>query len=174
MTYIFNFKAKIINLDIEVSESYIEGIRINSCEQDRRTRQNSGTVVFLCAGDYDRLGHLYSLVNLIDDYFSGKIVNFSKIPVDFVSYSNFTKKILIALRAVKYGETLSYKYLALKAGFSARYSRACASALSINRTPIILPCHRIIYSNNKLGGYSAAGLSLKNKLISLEHTAISL
>lgn len=174
MIYIFNFKAKKINLDIKASEHYIEEIRINKGEQDKRLNQKGETAVFLGADAYDHFKHLHSLVNLLDNYFSGKIVSFHSVPVNFIIYSDFTKKIFDALRYVNYGETLSYKDLALKAGFSARYSRACASVLSINKTPVIIPCHRIIYSNNKLGGYSAASISFKSKLLSLERAAVSL
>lgn len=180
MIYIFEFKTKIVDLAINVSENYVEEIGINNCKtqfykykeiKDGRLKQKDGGVGLLGANDYNRLNHLYSLVNLLDNYFSGKIVNFSEIPINFSSYLDFAKKILNALRDVKYGGTLSYKELALKAGFSEKYSRACAAALSINKTPIVIPCHRIIYSNGKLGGYSGGGgARFKNKLLYFEQT----
>jgi methylated-DNA-[protein]-cysteine S-methyltransferase len=69
---------------------------------------------------------------------------------------------------------MSYKELALKAGFEGTYSRACAGALSINKTPIVIPCHRIITSGGKLGGYSGGGgAHFKAKLLSLERRSFS-
>ncbi|MHB1546533.1 MAG: MGMT family protein, partial [bacterium] len=75
---------------------------------------------------------------------------------------------------IKYGETLSYKELAVKTGYNEKYSRACATALSINKTPIILPCHRITASGGKLGGWSGGGgIKLKAALLSLEQNNFS-
>ncbi len=167
--YAYIFNAKIsgldISLEINASENHIEKIEIIS---GKRIKNNQG-ITLLSKNDLIRLPHLHKLINLLDDYFSYKPVNFNKIPVNFSLYSNFSSKILKTLQNVKYGGTLTYKELALKAGYSAKYARACATALSINKTLIILPCHRITASGGKLGGWSGGGgIKLKEAMLSLE------
>ncbi len=180
LIYIFKFKTKIADLEINASEKYIEEIKIKSPRaghykeiKGKRKRLNSigleVEAILLSSNDYCRLHHLYILINLLDNYFSNKIVDFCEVPINFSFYSDFTKNILKTLRDVKYGETSSYKGLAHIAGYGEKYSRACASALSINKTPIVVPCHRIINSDGKLGGYSGGGgIHFKAKLLSLE------
>ncbi len=181
MLYIFEFKTKIADLEIKLSENCIEEIKIKNPDiktfkefNGKRSNQNGQSLILLGQNDYNRMDHLCSLINLLDNYFSGKIAGFAKIPVNFSYYGDFTKKILFASRSIKYGKTMSYKELALKAGFEGTYSRACAGALSINKTPIVIPCHRIITSDGKLGGYSGGGgAHFKAKLLSLERRSFS-
>ena len=176
MLYIFEFKTKIADLEIKLSENYIEEIKIKNSKSeafkevnDRRLSQNGKSLISLGQNDYNRFNHLYGLITLLDDYFSSKVADFAKIPVNFSYYGDFTKKILFASRFIGYGERMSYKELAQKAGFEGVYSRACANALSINKTPIVIPCHRVITSSGKLGGYSAGGgVAFKAELLSLE------
>lgn len=178
LIYIFEFKTKITDLEINASEKYIEEIEIKSPGawhykeikgKLKRGKSRGLETILLSSNDYSRLHHLYILINLLDNYFSNKIADFCEIPINFSFYSDFTKKILKTLQDVKYGETLSYKGLARIAGYSEKYSRVCAAALSINKTPIVVPCHRIITSDGKLGGYSGGGgIHFKAKLLSLE------
>ncbi|MHB1600237.1 MAG: methylated-DNA--[protein]-cysteine S-methyltransferase [bacterium] len=170
----FEFKTKIsdfdISLEINASEKHIERIEITSGKQIN----DKPGVARLSKNDLNRLPHLYKLINLLDDYFSGKIVDFIELPINFSFYPDFSGKILKTLRNIKYGETLSYKELAVKTGYNEKYSRACATALSINKTPIILPCHRITASGGKLGGWSGGGgIKLKAALLSLEQNNFS-
>ncbi len=167
--YVFDFKAKMpdsdICLEINTSEKHIEEIKIIVGKRIN----NKGVMPLLSKNDLIRLPHLYKLINLLDDYFSHKSTDFTGIPVNFSLYSDFSVKILKTLQSVKYGETLSYKELAVKAGYNKKYSRACATALSINKTPIILPCHRITASGGKLGGWSGeGGIKLKEAMLFLE------
>ncbi len=173
--YVFKFTAEIAVLEISASKYFINAIKIENPEEKLNggingKRPNRGDITPLLSGnDYCRLPHIYRLICLLGDYFSGKIVDFGDIPVDFSSYSDFTGKMLGALRNVKYGKTCSYKELAISAGYGKKYSRACAAAMSANKTPIIIPCHRIIYSTGKPGGYSGGGgVHFKTALLSLE------
>ena len=54
---------------------------------------------------------------------------------------------------IPYGQTMSYKEIAARIGYP-NSSRAVANACGKNPYPIIIPCHRVICSNGKLGGYS--------------------
>jgi len=80
--------------------------------------------------------------------------------------TEFQKSVWKALCKIPYGETRSYKDIAISIG----NSKACrAVGLANNRNPIaiIVPCHRVIGSNGKLTGY-ASGLDVKEFLLKLE------
>jgi O-6-methylguanine DNA methyltransferase len=173
--YVFKFKTKIAVLEINASKTFINEIKIEKTGEKHYKNINGKRLngrdkaLLLSSNDCCRLPHIYRLIDLLDNYFSNKIADFSDIPVNFSYYSDFSEKILKALRGVKYGETLSYKELAINTGYGEKYSRACAMALSANKTPIIIPCHRIIHSNGKPGGYSGGGgVHFKTALLSLE------
>jgi len=67
---------------------------------------------------------------------------------------------------IPYGETLSYREVALRAGFP-RAFRAAGGALGRNPLPIIVPCHRVIRSDGGLGGFGG-GIEIKKFLLELE------
>ena len=71
-------------------------------------------------------------------------------------------------RKIPYGKTLSYGQLAAKAGRPGA-ARAVGNHMAGNRTPIIVPCHRVLPSGGGLGGFSAAGgVALKRRLLEME------
>ena len=98
-------------------------------------------------------------------YFAGKLKEFS-LSVK-LNGSSFQKKILTALAKVPFGNTLSYKDLAKKAGLPASYSRAVGAVMRSNPLPLVYPCHRIIGSDNSLTGFGG-GLDVKHYLLNLE------
>ncbi len=102
-------------------------------------------------------------------YFDGDNVNFgADIPVSLNGFRGFSRRVLTTCRTIKFGQTITYAGLAKKAGRSAA-GRAVGNALARNPLPLIIPCHRIIRSDGKLGGFSApGGVSLKSRLISHE------
>lgn len=78
----------------------------------------------------------------------------------------FQKSVWAQLRKVPYGETASYKDIALRLGKPGA-AIAVGQANSRNPIPIIIPCHRIIGTSGKLVGY-AGGLHIKRALLALE------
>lgn len=106
-------------------------------------------------------------------YFDGKIVDFNTdIPVLLNGFSEFSKHILSECRNIKYGQISTYKDLALKAAYPVS-SRAVGNALAKNPLPLIIPCHRIIRSDGKLGGFTApGGTIMKEKLLKHEEIII--
>lgn len=103
-------------------------------------------------------------ISQLDDYFSGKLQSFDlKLAPEG---TEFQKSVWKALCEIPYGETRSYKNIAISVG----KPKACrAVGLANNRNPIaiIIPCHRVIGSNGKLTGY-ASGLDVKEFLLKLE------
>ena len=100
----------------------------------------------------------------LDEYFSGKLENFT-VPV-FQKGTNFQQKVWSELIKIPYASTISYAQLAERAGHP-KACRAAGSANGKNDIIIIVPCHRVINSDGKLGGY-AYGLEMKHILLNLE------
>ena len=99
----------------------------------------------------------------IDEYFNGTRKLF-EIPFK-LNLPPFYKKVLLEVKKIKYGETTSYGKIARMAG-NDKAVRAVGTANAKNPLPIIIPCHRIIYSNGNIGGYSGG---LDKKLYLLDH-----
>ena len=100
----------------------------------------------------------------LDEYFGGNRKIFD-IPLHPVG-TDFQKKVWHALLEIPYGETRSYKEIAISIG-KANGIRAVASAIGANGISIFVPCHRVIGSNHSLTGF-AGGLDAKRKLLELE------
>ena len=78
----------------------------------------------------------------------------------------FQLKVWQALRAIPYGELVSYKTIAEAVG-NPKAVRAVGGANGKNPIPIIVPCHRVIGSDGSLTGFGG-GLETKKRLIDLE------
>ena len=99
------------------------------------------------------------------NYFSGLSADFA-LPVDLFWCTPFQKKILLAIRDIPCGEVRSYSQVAAAAGYP-RAVRAAGSVAGLNRTPLVIPCHRVIRQNGGLGGFGG-GLAMKKFLLALE------
>ena len=106
-------------------------------------------------------------------YFEGSCVNFSPdIPVVLDRFGGFSRKVLTACREIEFGQRTTYSELAQKAGRPAA-SRAVGNALAKNPLPLIIPCHRVLRTDGKMGGFSApGGISFKKRMLTLEQKAI--
>ncbi len=106
-------------------------------------------------------------VRELKEYFKGnrKKFDFKLDPQGTV----FQKKIWQAMRKIPYGHTLSYGELARAAGFP-KSSRAAGGACNKNPILLAIPCHRVVASQGKLGGF---GCGIKNKLALLRLEARS-
>jgi len=107
--------------------------------------------------------------NLEDDfkrYFSGEAVEWTEYPLDCSGYGRFTTALLKEVSKIPWGQTCSYREAAELAGSPLAW-RAAGQALAANRHPIIVPCHRVIGSNRKLGGFSGPA-GWKEMLLELE------
>ena len=104
----------------------------------------------------------------IAGYFEGARVDFSRVPVALEGFSVFSQKILTACRKVKIGQTITYSELAKRSGRPAA-SRAVGGVMARNPLPLIIPCHRVIRTDGRLGGFTApGGIPLKKKMLELE------
>jgi methylated-DNA-[protein]-cysteine S-methyltransferase len=105
----------------------------------------------------------------ITAYFEGSYVDFNKdIPILLENLSPFGRSVLAACRGVTYGRTISYGQLAAKAG-SPKAARAIGGVMARNPLPLIIPCHRVVCTDGKIGGFSAVGgIPLKRRMLGLE------
>ncbi len=111
-----------------------------------------------------------SLQGKIGAYFEGGCVDFSDISVVLDGLGEFGSKVLTACGNVEYGQTVSYGQLARLAG-KPMAGRAVGNILAKNPVPLIIPCHRIIRSDGRIGGFSAEGGSkTKKMMLELEKT----
>ncbi|WP_413294870.1 methylated-DNA--[protein]-cysteine S-methyltransferase [Bdellovibrio sp. HCB185ZH] len=100
----------------------------------------------------------------ITEYLSGNRKSFS-IPLD-VEGTEFQKRVWNELAKIPYGETKSYKEIAM-ALKDANACRAVGTANGRNPVSIIVPCHRVIAASGKLAGY-AGGIEVKKALLAIE------
>ncbi|MFA5624323.1 MAG: methylated-DNA--[protein]-cysteine S-methyltransferase [Bradymonadales bacterium] len=100
----------------------------------------------------------------ITEYFEGRRKSFD------ISYAlsgtPFQLRVWNALCEIPYGETRSYKDIAVRIG-QPKACRAVGRANHSNPIMIMIPCHRVIGANGALSGY-AGGVEIKKKLLELE------
>lgn len=142
------YNTKIGKLKIEYENDVLTGIAYteNEKEQGIRSELSDKTVLQL------------------EEYFDGRRKEFD-IPIKLRG-TEFQKKVWNELLKIPYGATVSYKDIAIKIG-NPKACRAVGMANHNNPILIIVPCHRVINENKRLGGY-ALGLDLKRKLLELE------
>lgn len=101
-------------------------------------------------------------------YFGGAETSFTDVALDLSGVSAFNAKIYTALRAVGWGEATSYGALAAATGDPGA-ARAIGAAMGANPWPLIVPCHRVLAANGKIGGFSAhGGRATKRRMLQLE------
>lgn len=105
------------------------------------------------------------LVQQLKSYFKGFPIIFD-IPVDWSGYTPFQAAVLRYTNEIGYGKVETYGEVARNIQ-RPKASRAVGGALHINRTPIVVPCHRVIGSNGSLTGFGG-GLDMKAALLLLE------
>ena len=105
-----------------------------------------------------------TIVNELKRYFAGRLTRF-KSRLD-IRGTDFQRKVWSQLRKVPYGTTISYKQLAQRVK-SPEGFQAVGRANATNPLPVIIPCHRVLGSDDDLVGYGA-GIKTKEYLLRLE------
>lgn len=99
------------------------------------------------------------------EYVAGRRRKFT-VPVDLELATPFARKVLTKLCDVGCGELTTYGALAAKAGRPGG-ARAVGGAVGSNPVPVVVPCHRVVASGGKIGGFGG-GLPMKRWLLKLE------
>lgn len=111
---------------------------------------------------------LHKVKQQLEEYFAGQRQQFD-LPLDFQGTA-FQQQVWQALLSIPYGETRTYKEIAVQLG-NEKAVRAVGAANGKNPISIIAPCHRVIGSSGALVGF-AGGLDKKQILLSLEQSQI--
>ena len=155
--WVLDIKTPIGILYLVASERGLKGVGIKKPKDFYSTEPPSGAVQII----------LRNAKNQIDEYFEGKRASFD-LPLE-AEGTEFQKKVWRRLGQIPYGQTKSYKDIAIELQ-APKACRAVGSANGKNPLMIVIPCHRVIASDGTLGGYSG-GLELKIKLLELEKNA---
>ena len=109
-----------------------------------------------------------SLKRRLEDFADGMPVDFLDFDLEMGHLSPFMRLVVEKCRQISYGETKSYGELAAMAG-SPRAARAVGNTMRSNRCPLVVPCHRIVHSDGRIGNFSAPqGMKLKERLLAME------
>jgi methylated-DNA-[protein]-cysteine S-methyltransferase len=99
---------------------------------------------------------------------SGDVADFSDVVIDDDGVPDFDRKVHAIARTIPAGKTMTYGAIAERLG-DKLLARDVGQALGHNRTPLIVPCHRVLAADGKPGGFSATGgVATKMRLLSIE------
>lgn len=115
-------------------------------------------------GNGKRPAPLAAALAQLEEYFAGRRRTFD-VPLE-LDGTEFQRSVWRGLAEIPYGETVSYAEMAMMVGRPHAY-RAVGQANGANPVPIVLPCHRVVASGGRLGGYGG-GLGMKRQLLELE------
>lgn len=108
------------------------------------------------------------LIERVRRHLEGNLQDFQDVTLDLDEYSAFTQQVYEAARAIPAGETRTYGSLAAAMN-RPRAARAVGQALGRNPVGLIIPCHRILASGGKIGGFSAYGAQrTKKQMLAIE------
>jgi len=117
-----------------------------------------------------RCDPLHAAAEQLRAYFDHRLTDFDlPLAIDDAEHppgTPFQRRVWGALRAVRYGERVSYAALAARIG-APNAARAVGLANARNPLPIVVPCHRVIGADGSLTGY-AGGVQRKGRLLALE------
>ncbi len=111
-----------------------------------------------------RPGKLDELSLWLDDYFKGEKSAYTE-PLDMRGTS-FQRRVWEEISKIPYGGLTSYGLIARRMG-KPNASRAVGNAVGQNPLSIVIPCHRVVWSNGGIGGFGG-GLDRKRFLLNLE------
>jgi methylated-DNA-[protein]-cysteine S-methyltransferase len=161
MHYVYNFwQSPIGNLFLLANQSHF--LALNFVQKSENPEINSYLNKF--QPQFAKNDVIILAIAELEQYFCGKLKNFS-LPVQPLGTA-FQIRTWLVLQKIPYGEVISYQEEALRMK-KPKAARAVGQANGKNPIPIIIPCHRVVAKNMKLGGYSC-GLDIKSKLLQLE------
>ena len=109
-------------------------------------------------------------IELIVGLLEGKPGDLSQITLDMDRVDDFERRVYAIARSIPPGRTLTYGDIATQLGDKLA-ARDVGQAMGKNPFPIVVPCHRVVAANGKLGGFSAnGGVKTKLKLLAIEGT----
>jgi len=164
------FDTPIGHCGIAWSEHGIVGLELPGSDEARTRKRLLGRVPG--AVDAEPPPSVHEAIAAIVALLSGKPADLSGIPLDLARVSDFERQVYAIARKIPPGETLTYGDIAEKLG-DKLLSRDVGQAMGKNPFPIVVPCHRVVAANGKLGGFSApGGVDTKLKMLAIEGAAV--
>jgi methylated-DNA-[protein]-cysteine S-methyltransferase len=150
MTARATFRSPLGPLAVEVTDGGVCGVQFRGGRRPAITRAERE--------------HLEAALAWLEAYFRGEAR--PRPALEFVTGSEFDRRVWRALLEIPYGATVSYGELAAALGLPGG-ARAVGAANGRNALPIIVPCHRVVAADGRLGGYGG-GLEVKRWLLAHE------
>lgn len=98
----------------------------------------------------------------------GRAIDLGDIPLDFEAVPEFHRKVYEVARTIPPGQTMTYGDIAKRLGVP-HESREVGQALGRNPVAIIVPCHRVLGADGRMGGFSAnGGVATKRRILEIE------
>lgn len=114
---------------------------------------------------------LLPLMARIVDYAAGREVAFDEFELDLSVVPEFHRRAYDDIRRLGWGQTTTYGEIARRLG-DMQLSRAVGQAMAANPIPLVVPCHRVLASSGKAGGFSApGGVATKMRMLAMEQAA---
>jgi len=102
---------------------------------------------------------------------AGEAVDLADIPLDLDAASDFHRRVYEVARTIPPGRTMTYGEIARRLGVP-HEAREVGQALGKNPVAIIVPCHRVLGADGRMGGFSAnGGVSTKRRMLEIEGAA---
>lgn len=123
---------------------------------------------FPSAAEFEPTLEVKKAISRITALLEGKPSDLSDIALDMERVADFKQQVYTIARSIPPGRTLTYGDIAAKLG-DKLLARDVGEAMGKNPFPIVVPCHRVVAANGKLGGFSAnGGVKTKLKLLEIE------
>jgi methylated-DNA-[protein]-cysteine S-methyltransferase len=112
-------------------------------------------------------------IERISAVLNGAHDDLSTVELDLQRVPLFARQVYDVVRTIGPGETLSYGQVAARLG-EPRLAREVGQALARNPCPMVVPCHRVVAADGKLGGFSASGgVATKQRLLEIERANVA-
>ncbi len=159
MKYITTYNSPLGLINITSDGEYLTGLYFDKSSDSNKFKENYAT---------KELKIFDETKNWLDIYFSGKTPTITpKYKIE--NLTPFRKQVIDILNTIPYGKTITYKdiakIVAKEKGIEKMSSQAVGNAVGWNPICIIIPCHRVIGTNESITGY---GGGIKNKIGLLE------
>lgn len=126
------------------------------------------------ATEGEAMGFMADAVAEIRQLLAGEPRDLSHLPIDLSAVSSFNRRVYEVALAIPPGETMTYGDVAKRLGDPGA-SRAVGVALGQNPWPIVVPCHRVLASGGRTGGFSAeGGVETKLRMLTIEKARTSI